>query len=247
MEFLNSEVLTRSSAEAFRTQHPYPWTHMDTTLTPEGYEQLRATLPDVSSFDRKVGVKRAHGQRPHDRNILHYRSSMQLPEPWTKFIRELHGEAYQSFLQRMLGQGRYILTLEWYYAWQGCSVSPHCDARRKRATHIFYFNAEEDWQPEWGGEILMLDDAGRFRAHSAPDFDDLHVAASLMPRGNRSLFFARTEHSWHGVRPLQCPPDVLRKLFIVTVNVPTCQVWWRRVRGKDPDGYPLRALGESVK
>jgi hypothetical protein len=47
----------------------------------------------------------------------------------------------------------------------------------------------------------------------------------------------RTEHSWHGVRPLQCPPDILRKLFIVTINLPTLQVWWRRMRGKDPDGY----------
>jgi hypothetical protein len=32
----------------------------------------------------------------------------------------------------------------------------------------------------------------------------------------------------------------LRKLFIVTINVPTIQVLWRRVRGKDPDGYPLK-------
>ncbi|MHB1959739.1 MAG: hypothetical protein ACYCO5_11980, partial [Acidobacteriaceae bacterium] len=63
----------------------------------------------------------------------------------------------------------------------------------------------------------------------------------LVPRGNESLFFQRTEHSWHGVRPLECPSGRLRKLFIVTVNVPTFQVWWRRVRGKDPDGYRIRA------
>jgi len=25
----------------------------------------------------------------------------------------------------------------------------------------------------------------------------------------------------------------------VTVNIPTFQVWWRHVRGKDPDGYRL--------
>jgi hypothetical protein len=43
------------------------------------------------------------------------------------------------------------------------------------------------------------------------------------------------------VRPLQPPPGSLRKLFIITINVPTLQVWWRRVRGKDPDGYPFKA------
>jgi hypothetical protein len=26
-------------------------------------------------------------------------------------------------------------------------------------------------------------------------------------------------------------------LFVVTINIPTLQVLWRRVRGKDPDGY----------
>jgi hypothetical protein len=82
-----------------------------------------------------------------------------------------------------------------------------------------------------------MDDEGRFKAHSAPAFDELKVAAALDPRGNGSLLFQRTEHSWHGVRPLQCPPDILRKLFIVTINLPTLQVWWRRLRGKDPDGY----------
>ena len=87
----------------------------------------------------------------------------------------------------------------------------------------------------------MLDDEGRCKPHSAPSFDELKVAAALVPRGNESLFFQRTDHSWHGVRPLQCPPDSLRKLFIVTVNVPTFQVWWRRVRGKDPDGYRIHA------
>jgi hypothetical protein len=134
-----------------------------------------------------------------------------------------------------------ILSLEWYYAWQGCGVSPHCDARRKLATHIFYFNTEQDWESSWGGRILILDDEQRLEAHSGPSFDELKVAQSLDPRGNASLLFQRTEHSWHGVRPLESPhPDVLRKLFIITTNVPTFQVLWRRLRGKDPDGYRVR-------
>jgi hypothetical protein len=33
----------------------------------------------------------------------------------------------------------------------------------------------------------------------------------------------------------------LRKIFSVTINIPTLQVWWRRVRGKDPDGFRLSA------
>lgn len=242
MSYLDYDVLANISHATFQNQKPYPWVNIRDTLTREGFEDLRSTLPDISLFEKKVGIKRAHGQGYHDRAILHYRPGVPLAEPWLKFIDEIRGKDYESFVHRMLGLQsgeRIILTLEWYYGWQGCGVSPHCDARRKRATHIFYFNTEEDWQASWQGNILIMDDGGRFKAHSAPEFDDLRVAASLDPRGNGSLLFMRTEHSWHGVRPLQSPSGPLRKLFIVTINAPTFQVWWRRVRGKDPDGYRL--------
>jgi 2OG-Fe(II) oxygenase superfamily len=244
MDYLNEQCLNEISYEAFQKQRPYPWLSLQDSLTPEGFQRLRETLPDNSLFERNVGVKRAHGQASHDRNILHYQPHLKLAEPWKEFIASLQGESYQEFLHRIFGPeagDEFILTFEWYYAWQGCSVSPHCDARRKLATHIFYFNTEADWDTNWGGQILMLDDEGRFNPHSAPTFDDFKVAATIVPRGNASLIFERTDHSWHGVRPLQCPPNTLRKLFIVTVNVPTMQVWWRRARGKDPDGYRIRA------
>jgi hypothetical protein len=245
MQYLNRDVMDQVSAEAFQQQQPYPWVNLQNTLTPEGFEQLRAALPDISQFRRMVGVKRGHGQGYHDRAILHYRPDIALSQPWEDFVAELKGRYYESFLRRMLGvpAGRQlILSMEWYYAWQGCGVSPHCDARRKLATHIFYFNTEQDWESNWGGRILLLDDDRRLKAHSGPSFEELKIAQSLDPRGNASLLFQRTEHSWHGVRPLESPsPDVLRKLFIITTNVPTFQVLWRRLRGKDPDGYRIRA------
>ncbi len=242
MEYLNRSCIEGISPETFQNQQPYPWVNIQGTLTEHGFEQLRATLPDVTLFDRKVAVKRAYGQGYHDRYILHYHPSLPLAEPWRDFIAELHGNTYESLVRRLFGLrpgDPFILTLEWYFAWQGCGVSPHCDARRKLGTHIFYFNTEEDWDASWGGQILIMDDGGALKPHSAPDFDELRVASSLDPRGNGSLLFQRTDHSWHGVRPLGSPPDHLRKLFIVTINVPTVQVLWRRLRGKDPDGYPI--------
>ncbi len=242
MRYLNYDAIGQISDEAFRKQLPYPWVNIQGTLTHEGFEKLRTSLPDVSLFDKKVGVKRAHGQGYHDRYILHNRAGLPLSESWKEFIAEIQGKDYEAFIHRMLAlppNKQTILTMEWYFGWKGCGVSPHCDARRKLATHIFYFNTEADWETSWGGDILIMDDGGHFKAHSAPSFDDLQVAASLDPRGNGSLLFMRTEHSWHGVRPLQSPPDPMRKLFIITVNAPTFQVWWRRLRGKDPDGYPI--------
>jgi hypothetical protein len=43
------------------------------------------------------------------------------------------------------------------------------------------------------------------------------------------------------MKPLGCPPGRLRKIFSVTLSIPTFQVWWRRMRGKDPDGFGLAA------
>ncbi len=241
--YLNAQSLDRISDESFQTQRPYPWINIPGTLMPEGWDRLRESLPDISLFKKWVGVKRSHGQASHDRAILHYPPKTEVAQPWRQFIAELEGEYYQWFIRRLFGlppSQRFILTMEWYYAWQGCSVSPHCDARRKLGTHIFYFNTEAEWDESWGGRILIMDDRRRFNAHSAPGFDRLQVAASLDARGNQSLLFRRTAHSWHGVKPIESPPDVLRKLFIVTINVPTLQVWWRHVRGKDPDGYAVR-------
>jgi|BEDMetMinimDraft_2_1075160.scaffolds.fasta_scaffold01085_3 hypothetical protein len=243
MPFLNYESLDAVEEEAFRRRPPYPWTAITAPLREKAYAALKAELPEVShpAFERFVNVKRAHGQQSHDRYILHWRPGLSLPRVWQEFIAELEGPRYRAFLRRVLGiTAEPILTFEWYYAWSGCSVSPHCDAKRKIATHIFYFVTEEEWPPEWGGDILILDDKKRFPAHSAPSFEALETAASLRAVGNASLLFARTDHSWHGVRPLTSPAGVLRKLFIVTVNANTWQVKWRRLRGKDPDGYRFR-------
>ncbi len=220
-------------------QHPYPWLNIQKTLTDEGFRRLCENMPDPSLFNRDEGVTRAYGQAPHDRYSLHYHAGLVLPQPWMEFLSELQGVAYQSFLHRMLGPGSFLLTFEWHYAWQGCSVSPHCDAARKIASHLFYFN-NEDWEPEWGGQTLILDGGRRFRTHSAPSFDQLQVAASSVPCGNNSLLFQRTRDSWHGVRPLNCPMGTMRKIFKVTANRLDFQVWWRKVRGKDPDGYRVQ-------
>lgn len=240
MQYLDYEVLENVSSTSFKNCQPYPWTHIASSLTKEGFHRLRESIPSIEAgFVRHVGIKRGHGQAPHDRYLLHYRAGVDVQEPWREFIAELQGAEYMRFLHRMLGNHNFTPTFEWHYAWQGCAVSPHCDAARKRATHIFYFN-DDDWDSSWGGQMLVLDDEGKWRTHSAPTFEQLKVAAKVEPCANTSLLFQRTPRSWHGVLPLRCPEGRLRKIFSVTINIPSFQVWWRRVRGKDPAGFPLQ-------
>jgi hypothetical protein len=237
MKYINEAVMQGCDAAAFQTQRPYPWLNPEGFLTADGFERLVATLPQPELFDKRFGEKRKHGQAPHDRLALEYDPALPLAEPWRAFIAELGSPAYRGFLERMFGRRALRLVLHWHYTPNGCSVSPHCDARRKLGSHIFYFNTETDWQPEWGGETLILDDEGRFVADSAPKFEDFDRIMPAKAIGNSSLLFMRRERSWHGVKEIRCPPDALRKVFIVVIEDWDLQARLRSLFRSKKKGY----------
>jgi len=217
MHFLDFEVLDALDAEAFQARDPYPWINPEGALTVDGREALRTTLPPLSLFKERMGETRRHGQRSHDRYALEYRPELALSSAWKGFIAELESKRYQGFLRRMLGCDS-ASSFHWHFTPNGCSVSPHCDAVHKLGSHIFYLNSDDDWDPAWGGETVVLDDSGRFSRRSAPAFEDFDSATPACASGNHSFLFLRRGDSWHGVRELQCPPDRLRKVFIVVLN-----------------------------
>ncbi len=218
MNYLDYDRLEAIDAAAFQRVSPFPWINPAGLLSEAGYRHLVETLPDRSIFTRMFGVKRSHGQQPHDRYALEYHKTLPVHPHWHGFVTELQGERYGRFLRRLFGRGGIQLNFHWHYTPRGCSVSPHCDAKRKLGSHIFYFNTAEDWDPAWGGDTLILDDGGRFKRNSAPRFEDFVSAESGTSLGNVSLLFKRQGNSWHGVREILCPEDRYRKVFIVVVN-----------------------------
>jgi hypothetical protein len=246
MSYLDAAQLTQiaGGSSAFLNQRPFPWLGMRGVIRDDGFRQLCAELPRHELFAPEFGKARGYGQKSHDRFALQYnkRLDAKLAPSWRQFVAELHAEPYRAFLRRMYGIGaneRYELSMHWHHAAHGGSVSPHTDARRKIGSHIFYFNTEDDWDPAWGGQTVVLDDGGKLSAHDSPAFGSLPQVATAEILGNRSFIFKRTEHSWHAVNPIDCPRGHLRKVFIVVINRVNLQVLWRRLRGKDPDGYAL--------
>ena len=237
MTYIDFQRLATIDPLSFQQEKPYPWINPEGLLTPDGREQLLATLPDVSMFQRSFGVARAHGQHSHDRFILEYQESLSLAPCWKAFINELNGKEYQTFLRRLFNINSLELTLHWHYTPNGCSVSPHCDNKHKLGSHIFYLNTEQDWEESWGGETVILDDEGKFERRSAPSFDDFKKATISKAMGNYSLLFARKGNSWHGVREIQCPSDQMRRVFIVVINRFTFLDRARRIFGKSAKGY----------
>ena len=218
MRYLDLSRLNTIDPAAFQAQEPYPWINPQGLLTPEGYRNLLAHLPSQAQFTPSFGKPRAHGQHSHDRFLLAYHDSLPVAQVWKDFIAELRGPTYQNFLGRLLGTRTFALRFHWHYTPRGCSISPHCDAKDKLSSHIFYFNTEQDWDPAWGGQTLLLDDGGRFSRNSAPEIEDFDSVSASHAIGNASLLFARNGSSWHAMRPLQCPENQLRKVFIVVVS-----------------------------
>jgi hypothetical protein len=225
---------TEIDPSSFRERRPFPWINIQGLLTDDGFRHLCDALPDVNAFTKEFGS---------ERYALQYTPRLELQQPWHDFIAELQDHEYRYFLRRLFGlraSQRIELTMHWHFAASGFCLMPHVDARRKMGSHIFYFNSEADWDSSWGGHTLVLDDRGTAPANPKPDFRDFQQVAASEILGNQSFIFQRTQHSWHGVHPLKCPPGKLRKVFIVVVNRVNLQVLWRHLRGKDADGYALQ-------
>jgi len=229
VQYLDESALNSLDPKSFQNRRPYPWCNLAGVLRPEAFERLREELPPLTMFQEVFGKARRHGQRSHDRYALEYEPGIALPPSWQAFIDELQGPVYQAWLARAMGAHGFELRFHWHYTPAGASVSPHCDAKRKLGSHIFYFNTEHDWDPAWGGETVILDDGNRFSPDSAPAFEDFASVESSETLGNRSLLFVRNGNSWHGVRAIECPPGALRKVFIVVIERATLAARLRKL------------------
>ena len=233
---LDQDRLADIATDSFRKADPYPWLNPEGVLTQDAFNTLRNNMPTMDQMKASFGRKRAHGQKPHDRYALEYGPDLDIHPAWHQFVEELNGPIYQEWLARLFATRRFTLSYHWHYAPRGASVSPHCDAKRKLGSHIFYFNTEDEWERDWGGQTVILDDGGRFPRSSAPDFEDFERYWVADAMGNRSLLFQRQGNSWHGVKELNCPDDRLRKVFIVVVNADNLAARLRRLFHR-PDGY----------
>jgi hypothetical protein len=218
MKYLDIEKLRGLSCEEFRSIEPYPYYNTEGMLTAAGFEDLLHNMPALETFDDIFGKARRAGQAPHDRYSLEYKPDTQVPQPWKEFIGELCSDAYRREIERLLGARKVEFRFHWHYTPSGCDVSPHCDARREHGSHLFYFNSEDDWEPDWGGATLVLDDGGRLSYDSAPSLEEFDAVHEVQSIGNYSALMLRTDHAWHAVRPISCPQDRLRRIFIVVVN-----------------------------
>ncbi len=71
----------------------------------------------------------------------------------------------------------------------------------RRVNILIYFN--KDWKEEYGGYLDIWDQEVKKRH------------GYFVPKFNRACGFATSEISWHGVMPVTCPPNMMRRSFAV--------------------------------
>ena len=231
--FLNDDVLRQVDREAFARRRPFPWMSFDRLLKPGGFRRLMQDFPSVGKFEQHLNILKAYGQRPHNRYYLAYERSVYGPRPvgshglithaelaesWQGFLAELEGDVYREFVSSMLGSSDFVTRYAWHLGVTGSEVSPHRDSDEKLGTHIFYFNAREEWSREWGGEMLVL--GGKKTAAMNPEFADFETAEPVEILDNRNFLFKNDKEAWHGVRTLTCPLGRFRRLFNVIFDRP---------------------------
>ena len=217
MKYINESVMSGLDAAAFQQQRPYPWLNPEGFLTADGFSRLADSLPEPELFDKRFGEKRKHGQAPHDRLALEFRPDLPLAQPWREFVDELRGPAYRGFLERMFGRGALRLILHGTTRRTAARFRPTATRAASSAAYLLLQHRQElaaglgrrDAHPRRQRPLSR-----RFGA-KFEDFDRVMPAKAI---GNSSLLFMRRERSWHGVKEIRCPPDHLRKVFIVVIE-----------------------------
>ncbi|KAF3361854.1 Uncharacterized protein PHSC3_001621 [Chlamydiales bacterium STE3] len=225
--FIDLEAMRQFNYEAFARKQPFPWVDFKDFLLTEGFQKLYQDFPNLDFFEYHENLYRL-GQRPHNRYYLAYeRSTYRLKDPlkrgvigrndlqpsWQHFIDELESDEYQSFIAKALNVSSFKVRYAWHIGKETNEVSPHRDSSDKIGTHIFYFNTQDDWETDWGGELLIL--GGKMTSGITPDFKDFISSAAVSNTDNHSFLFKNTSQAWHGVKELNCPEGKYRKLFNV--------------------------------
>ncbi len=220
MRYINFDVLNAIDAKKYQGNKPFPFIDFPNALFEDAYIQLVQTAPDISLFEKMYGIERSNGQKFHDKFYLEYTDTTPLSSHWKAFIAELHSDAYLRFIENMFNmrRGSYELMISWHYMKQGTCITPHCDTRKKIGSQLFYLNTTDTWKEEWGGQTLALDDEGKRDPYTGPALSEFDKVFTTKSVDNNSFIFTRTEHSWHAVDVIQCPPEEIRKMFSIVAN-----------------------------
>lgn len=200
---------TARLAREFRAGTPFPHVLIEGLLDPELAAEVASAYPD---FERAARMGRMFEALNEHRKIQ-VTDARVFPEPVQRLNRALAAPQFIADLEAITGIEGLLYDEE--LAGGGMHIT---GARGRLDVHVDFNHLEErglyrrlnlllylnpTWDPAWGGALELWDAKVRTMHHT------------FAPRLNRAVIFETSEHSYHGVAPVTCPPDVVRKSFAV--------------------------------
>jgi Rps23 Pro-64 3,4-dihydroxylase Tpa1-like proline 4-hydroxylase len=120
----------------------------------------------------------------------------------------IHSKEFLDYMSNMLGIPGLLSDPTMYGGGthenlHGQELDPHVDfnynyerSLHRRVNLLIYLN--RDWSPDWGGAIELHSNPRDQESNSVIHFDCVF---------NRCVIFETNEHSWHGFRRINLPPD----------------------------------------
>jgi hypothetical protein len=116
----------------------------------------------------------------------------------------------------------------------GHCITPHSDAPNKLVSILLYFPFP-DWQPQWGGgtQFFRARTAEAERRWCNPDVnhikyfgdaglkrfaDDMECFRTAPFAPNYLTMFCKSNHTFHAVDTIACPPNRRRNCLVLNVN-----------------------------
>jgi Rps23 Pro-64 3,4-dihydroxylase Tpa1-like proline 4-hydroxylase len=191
----------------FRRATPFPFICIDDFLDPSLAEAAAASYPTFEGA-QKMGLE---FKWVNEQRKVQITDTSKFPEPVRTINEALASQDFLETLSYVTGIPKLLADPEltgggMHITGAGGRLDVHVDFNyiKERKLHrrlniLVYLNRA--WEQSWGGQIELWDREVKT------------CGQSFNPAFNRCLIFETSETSYHGVRPLTCPPEVARISF----------------------------------
>ena len=204
----------------FRSARPFPFLVIDDFLDPGFAAEVSRSFPSYDEAE-KIGRSFEAVNESRKTQVTDYQ---RFPGPVRKLADALAAPEFLESLSFVTG----IRNLLWDADFVGGGMHQtaargrldvHVDFNRlpstgayRRLNLLLYLNPT--WEDAWGGGLELWDHEVKTRSHY------------ITPRLNRCVLFETSDHSYHGVTALRCPPDVSRKSFAIYLYTMEAPAGW---------------------
>ncbi len=207
LNLLNREIEFKNLKEQVKKAEPFPHFWSDNFLDDVFANEIFASFPSFHEA-QKIGKE---FKTVNEQKKVQVTDSTKFPPPIAKLNQLLASPEFLELMSDLMGIPHLLADpgLDGggiHETNSGGHLDVHIDFNlhektqwHRRLNILIYFN--KDWKEEYGGYFDIWDK------------DVKKCYGAFAPLFNRVFVFETSNISFHGVRPLTCPPDIMRKSF----------------------------------